>query len=257
MLLPASHRIRFSDDIWHCPIIRQEKSTRLLVHLFHSRISLRHVDQGIRHCRKTHFRRSKSIHTSFYICIRNRRRRLHSGTNELFQQSPRSILNFSVPSNSNYSNCSVNPLYYVTFTTATLCASFILFKGFNTTSAINTISLLSGFLVIFSGVYLLNFSRTDPHGFSAIDREMEFPLENGISAAVQGRRSLQGRRSNGDVRRASLVANSKPRQEDSLLRAFDDDDDDDIELGLDRVSEEGDDSIETLPEHHSPKSPRR
>ena len=87
---------------------------------------------------------------------------------------------------------------------------------------------------------------------------MEFPLENGISAAVQGRRSLQGRRSNGDVRRNSLVANSKRRQEDSLLRAFNDDDDDDLELGLDRVSEEEeDDSVETLPEGHSPKSPRR
>ncbi len=83
---------------------------------------------------------------------------------------------------------------------------------------------------------------------------MEFPLENGISAAVQGRRSLQGRRSNGDIRRPSFVANTKRRQEDSLLRAFDDDD---IELGLDRVSEEEDDSVETLPDHHSPKSPRR
>jgi hypothetical protein len=156
-------------------------------------------------------------------------------------------------------NSSVNPLYYVTFTTATLCASFILFKGFNTTSAVNTLSLLCGFLVIFSGVYLLNYSRTDPHGFSAVDREMEFPLENGITAAVQGRRSLQGRRSNGDVRRATLVAASRRRQEDSLLRAFnddDDDDEDDLELGLDRVSEEEDDSIETVPEHHSPKSPR-
>ena len=153
---------------------------------------------------------------------------------------------------------SVNPLYYVTFTTATLCASFILFKGFNTTSAVNTLSLLCGFLVIFSGVYLLNYSRTDPHGFSAIDREMEFPLENGISAAVQGRRSLQGRRSNGDARRAALVASSKRRQEDSLLRAFnEDEDDDDLEMGLDRVSEEEDDSVETVPEHDSPKSPRR
>ena len=85
---------------------------------------------------------------------------------------------------------------------------------------------------------------------------MEFPLENGISAAVQGRRSLQGRRSIGDVRRATLVASaSKRRQEDSLLRAFDDDDD--IELGLDTVSEEEDDSVETLPEHNSPKSPKR
>ena len=153
---------------------------------------------------------------------------------------------------------SVNPLYYVTFTTATLCASFILFKGFNTTSAINTISLLCGFLVIFSGVYLLNFSRTDPHGFSAIDRDMEFPLENGISAAVQGRRSLQGRRSNGDARRLSIPRTPKKVQEESLLRAFNDDDDD-LEIGLGRVSEEEEgDSVETLPEfHHSPKSPRR
>jgi len=86
---------------------------------------------------------------------------------------------------------------------------------------------------------------------------MDFPLENGISAAVQGRRSLQGRRSNGDVaRRASLNA-VKRRQEESLLQAFDEDD---IELGLNRVSEEEEeeDSVETLPEHHhhSPRSPR-
>jgi hypothetical protein len=111
-------------------------------------------------------------------------------------------------------------------------------------------------------VYLLNFSRTDPHGFSAIDRDMEFPLENGISAAVQGRRSLQGRRSNGDARRLSIPRTPrtpKKMQEDSLLRAFNDDDDEDIEMGLDRVSEEGEgDSVETLPEfHHSPNSIRR
>lgn len=80
---------------------------------------------------------------------------------------------------------------------------------------------------------------------------MEFPLENGISAAVQGRKSLQGRRSNGDVRRASLANASKRRQEDSLLRAFEYDDEDDLELGLDRVSEEEDDSVETLPEHQA------
>lgn len=82
---------------------------------------------------------------------------------------------------------------------------------------------------------------------------MEFPLENGIAAAIQGRRSLQGRRSDGDVRRVNHANLSKHyRQEDSLLRAFEEDD---IELGL--VSEGEDDSVETLPEHHPPKSPRR
>ena len=39
----------------------------------------------------------------------------------------------------------VNPLCYVTFTTFTLAASFILFKGFNTSSAVDIISLLIGF----------------------------------------------------------------------------------------------------------------
>lgn len=53
----------------------------------------------------------------------------------------------------------VNPIYYVFFTTATIIASAILFQGFNTTDAVNTISLLMGFLVIFMGVYLLNISR--------------------------------------------------------------------------------------------------
>jgi hypothetical protein len=81
---------------------------------------------------------------------------------------------------------------------------------------------------------------------------MEFPLENGISAAVQGRRSLQGRRSNGDVRHPSL-SKRRQGQEDSLLRAFEDDD---IEMGLDRLSEEEDDNVETAPEHISPISPR-
>jgi magnesium transporter len=145
-------------------------------------------------------------------------------------------------------------LYYVTFTTSTLIASFILFKGFNTTSAINTISLICGFLVIFSGVYLLNFSRRDPHGFTVIPHDTEFPLENGISAAIQGRRSLQGRRSNGEINRRTSLNSAKRLQEESLLRAFDEHD---IEMGLDPVSEEGEgDSIETLPDqHHSPHLP--
>jgi len=83
---------------------------------------------------------------------------------------------------------------------------------------------------------------------------MEFPLENGISAAVQGRKSLQGRRSNGDARRASLI--SKRRQEESLLEAFEHEEED-LELGLEPVSEGEEDSIETLPDHQSPRSPIR
>lgn len=107
---------------------------------------------------------------------------------------------------------SVNPLYYVTFTTATLCASFILFKGFNTTDAVNTISLLCGFLIIFTGVYLLNLSRHDPDGHTMVNSKLD---EDGVPtdgmASFQTRRSMQSRRSsssayfNGNSDREGLI----------------------------------------------------
>ncbi|KAJ5088712.1 hypothetical protein N7456_012328 [Penicillium angulare] len=94
----------------------------------------------------------------------------------------------------------VNPLYYVTFTTATLCASFILFQGFNTTDAVNTISLLCGFLIIFTGVYLLNLSRHDPdgHNLSHSKLDDEGVPTDGI-ASFQTRRSMQSRRSSSSI----------------------------------------------------------
>lgn len=52
-------------------------------------------------------------------------------------------------------------MYYVCFSTATIVASLILFQGFNTTSGTNTFSLLTGFIVTFLGVHLLNLSRRD------------------------------------------------------------------------------------------------
>ncbi|KAJ6532150.1 DUF803-domain-containing protein [Mycena vulgaris] len=52
----------------------------------------------------------------------------------------------------------VNPIYYVGFCTATIVASLILFKGFNTTSPSSTVSLLCGFIVTFLGVHVLNLA---------------------------------------------------------------------------------------------------
>jgi magnesium transporter len=106
----------------------------------------------------------------------------------------------------------VNPLYYVTFTTATLCASFILFKGFNTTDAVNTLSLLCGFLVIFTGVYILNLSRRDPDGSLALNGKttvQDAAPTDGISNIIT-RRSMQGRRSidpYGHRRSSSVTSN--------------------------------------------------
>lgn len=110
----------------------------------------------------------------------------------------------------------MNPLYYVTFTTATLCASFILFKGFNTTDAVNTISLLCGFLVIFTGVYLLNLSRHDPDGHTMVNSKLD---EDGVPtdgmASFQTRRSMQSRRSS-----SSAYFNGASDRE-GLIHAYD------------------------------------
>ncbi|WPH03320.1 DUF803-domain-containing protein [Acrodontium crateriforme] len=112
---------------------------------------------------------------------------------------------------SQFSTNIVNPLYYVTFTTCTLVASFILFRGFNTTDAVNTISLLCGFLTIFTGVYLLNLSREDPDGGNLGirngDQRGKYHEVDGIPtdglAGLQTRLSMQARRSGEEDNRRS------------------------------------------------------
>jgi hypothetical protein len=84
---------------------------------------------------------------------------------------------------------SVNPMYYVGFSSATIVASLILFQGFNTTDGTNTLSLLCGFIVTFLGVHLLNISRKPEGG------EHHTALETGITnprLSLQGRMSLDG-----------------------------------------------------------------
>lgn len=133
----------------------------------------------------------------------------------------------------------MNPLYYVTFTTATLCASFILFQGFNTTDPINTISLLCGFLVIFSGVYLLNLSRKDPEGQNLLGTNPEDTYEGIPTDGIAGfttRRSMQARRSSVEAHgRGSLALGDR----EGLMRAYD------VEanasgFGLDELAEDSD-----------------
>jgi magnesium transporter len=119
---------------------------------------------------------------------------------------------------SQFSTSIVNPLYYVTFTTATLCASFILFRGFNTSDAINTLSLLCGFLVIFTGVYLLNLSRGDPEGHRLLNGKI--PDEDGIPtdpfSSLSTRRSMTLRRSLDPHRRSGSLNFDPHRRSESL-----------------------------------------
>jgi hypothetical protein len=123
----------------------------------------------------------------------------------------------------------VNPMYYVGFSTATLVASLILFQGFNTTGATNTVSLLAGFLVTFLGVHLLNLSRIPEPIPDA--QSGHTALEGGLlnpRLSLQGRMSLDGwngdaeagggepLRSAGHGRRSSLYRS----QNATLFNAF-------------------------------------
>lgn len=149
---------------------------------------------------------------------------------------------------SQFSTSIVNPLYYVTFTTATLCASFILFQGFNTVDAVNTISLLCGFLVIFAGVYLLNLARGDPDGHKMMNGKMR--AEDGVPtdpvASLQTRRSMQARRGSLDPHRRSSsltfsVGVGQNRESEGLIHSYD------VEhgaFGLKDLAEEPDGEVE-------------
>ncbi|GAA5814991.1 hypothetical protein MFLAVUS_008495 [Mucor flavus] len=73
----------------------------------------------------------------------------------------------------------VNPIYFVCFTTATIVASAILFHGFNTDNPTNIASLICGFVIIFTGVYLLDsIARSiPPQSIPSEDEEEETLLE--------------------------------------------------------------------------------
>lgn len=120
-------------------------------------------------------------------------------------------------------------MYYVTFTTATLCASFILYSGFNTTDPINTLSLLCGFLVTFTGVYLLNLSRSDPNGFKMISgRGGDDSVGTDMISQIQTRMSMEARRSLGHG-----------GDREGLMRAYDEEEA--AEFGLTDLAEDSDD----------------
>ena len=87
----------------------------------------------------------------------------------------------------------------------------ILFRGLNTSGAVNSVSLICGFLTTFSGVYLLNLSRSIPSGASVDEdpqsrhrrRVSHSLLETGmlnprISISSEGARGQGSRHGRGD-----------------------------------------------------------
>ncbi|KAF2261797.1 DUF803-domain-containing protein [Lojkania enalia] len=145
---------------------------------------------------------------------------------------------------SQFSTNIVNPLYYVTFTTCTLIASFLLFRGFNTTNAVNTISLLCGFLVIFSGVYLLNLSRDDPDGRNTLGNNFsDAPPTDGISG-FPTRRSMQSRRSTDSGFRSPFLGGAGNRHSMSDRRALMGDYDVENQFELGDLAEDSEDEAD-------------
>ncbi|KAL1838599.1 hypothetical protein VTJ49DRAFT_2495 [Mycothermus thermophilus] len=160
----------------------------------------------------------------------------------------------------------VNPLYYVTFTTATIVASFIFFRGFNTTDIVNILSLLCGFLVTFTGVYLLNLSRTDPDGTRTLARRTHGDMTGtDMVSSIQTRMSMEARRSLSHRRISTGSARAGDRE--GLMRSYDEEAA--AGFGLTDLTEDTDEEesqddprspmIPAFPKpngHHPPKSPR-
>ncbi|KAJ6517109.1 DUF803-domain-containing protein [Mycena vulgaris] len=105
----------------------------------------------------------------------------------------------------------VNPIYYVGFCTATVIASLILFKGLNTTSVTDTLSLLIGFVVTFLGVHILNLAMLDPDSLAdslaVPDSAPALPLDGGSPWTRHAR--VPGH-TTGHARRASLTGLRTP-----------------------------------------------
>lgn len=101
-----------------------------------------------------------------------------------------------------------------------MCASFILFQGFNTADPVNTISLLCGFLIIFSGVYLLNLSRDDPNGDKLVAHKYEDAAPTDGIAGIQTRISMNLRRSV-DMGRLSNGSSGLNRDRQRLIHEYD------------------------------------
>lgn len=218
-------RIRRVHDLQDCPRLWQEERPRLPLYLLYRRINLRHVCQGFRYCSEAYLCWPQPIHPPVNLRLHDPYSRLHLDPDELLQQGSGLLPHQYVSENSIHDAnsadryASVNPLYYVTFTTATLCASFILFSGFNTTDPTNTLSLICGFLTTFTGVYLLNLSRGDPHGHKLVaGRGGSDATGTDMVSGLQTRLSMSARRS-GDPSRHSMSSQHGDRQ--GLIRAYD------------------------------------
>lgn len=93
--------------------------------------------------------------------------------------------------------------------------------------------------MIFTGVYLLNISRSDPEGHKMINGAVNDGIATDIISGIQTRRSMQARRSL-DPHRISMGSNGYSRGADreGLMRAYDEEEN--AGFGLTDLAEDSD-----------------
>ncbi|KAJ6572133.1 magnesium transporter NIPA-domain-containing protein [Mycena capillaripes] len=173
----------------------------------------------------------------------------------------------------------VNPMYYVGFCSATIVASLILFEGFNTTDATNTVSLLCGFIVTFLGVHILNLSMLEESAAAIEDARGGVTLEgrlsvdgwhgirrDSLSMGLPSPRSAHGRRSSLYRAQTSTLFNAfsggEAGESVGLQRLREEDEEDWDEDADERTSLRTPAARSTIPSHtptrslgHSPNPP--
>ncbi|CAH7684863.1 magnesium transporter NIPA-domain-containing protein [Phakopsora pachyrhizi] len=112
-----------------------------------------------------------------------------------------------------YNTAMVTPTYYVMFTFSTLLTSIILFQGLKA-PVLDIVTLVLGFLVICSGITLLQMSKIDPKDLALdekssifLNADKELDNESGLAAeepGVDGLRGFGGLM--GSIHRNSLIA---------------------------------------------------
>ena len=171
-------------DLCSLPSVWKDESPLLLVDLCGDGGNIRYGPESVRHRGQVVDDGGQPVLEPLAVRVRNCGNRLHCCPNELLQQGSQRLSADCVspkplPGEASANIIvSVSPIYYVTFTTAVLTASFILFQVLNITDEIRSASLLCGFITIFTGVYLLNFNGSD---IEQSELAVEYELVDGTS----------------------------------------------------------------------------
>lgn len=88
-------------------------------------------------------------------------------------------------------------MYSVCFTTATVIASLLLYRGFNTDDVTNIASLLTGFAVTFIGIHVLGLSQKPEKGTKPSHEEYALVDQEGRHSEGSGVDDLEAHRDSG------------------------------------------------------------